>query len=115
MRVLRQPGTTSGRRSSSTSSTSSSRSCTTATARFRTLLHLGLTDAFRSLHPEPHQYSYWDYVQRRWELDHGLRIDHLLLSPQAADRLVESGIDKDPRGRERASDHTPVWCTLADA
>ncbi|WP_374448731.1 exodeoxyribonuclease III [Stella sp.] len=84
-------------------------------ARFRTLLHLGLTDAFRALHPEPHQYSYWDYVQRRWELDHGLRIDHLLLSPQAADRLGESGIDKDPRGRERASDHTPVWCTLADA
>lgn len=84
-------------------------------ARFRTLLHLGLTDAFRALHPEAHQYSYWDYVQRRWELDHGLRIDHLLLSPLAADRLLESGIDKGPRGQERASDHTPVWCTLTDA
>ena len=82
-------------------------------ARFRTLLHLGLTDAFRSLHPEPHQYSYWDYVQGRWYRDEGLRIDHLLLSPQAADRLLEAGIDKAPRGRERASDHTPVWCTLA--
>lgn len=82
-------------------------------ARFRMLLHLGLTDAFRALHPEPHQYSYWDYVQGRWYRDEGLRIDHLLLSPQAADRLLESGIDRDPRGRERASDHTPVWCTLA--
>ncbi|MCC7276102.1 MAG: exodeoxyribonuclease III [Alphaproteobacteria bacterium] len=82
-------------------------------ALFRTLLHLGLTDAFRALHPEPHQYSYWDYVQGRWYRDEGLRIDHLLLSPLAADRLAESGIDREPRGKEKASDHTPVWCTLA--
>jgi exodeoxyribonuclease-3 len=77
-------------------------------------MHLGLTDAFRVLNPEPHRYSYWDYQRRRFHSDQGLRIDHLLLSPQAADRLTESGIDRTPRGRENPSDHTPVWCTLED-
>ncbi|MGE0743594.1 MAG: exodeoxyribonuclease III [Rhodospirillales bacterium] len=81
-------------------------------ARFRALLHLGLTDAFRALHPEPHSFTFWDYQGRAWQNDNGLRIDHLLLSPQAADRLRGSGIDKDPRAREKASDHTPVWCEL---
>ena len=81
-------------------------------ARFRELVHLGYADAFRALNPQAGQYSYWDYMQGRWQRDEGLRIDHLLLSPQAADRLVESGIDRTPRGRERASDHTPVWCRL---
>jgi exodeoxyribonuclease-3 len=84
-------------------------------AGFRALLHLGLTDAFRVLHPEPHAYTYWDYQGRAWPNDNGLRIDHLLLSPQAADRLRGSGIDKGPRGKEKASDHTPVWCELAAA
>jgi exodeoxyribonuclease-3 len=84
-------------------------------AGFRALLHLGLTDAFRALHPEPHAYTYWDYQGRAWPNDNGLRIDHLLLSPQAADRLRGSGIDKGPRGKEKASDHTPVWCELAAA
>ena len=83
-------------------------------AQFRSILHLGLTDAFRALHPEPHRYSYWDYQGGRWQRDEGLRIDHLLLSPQACDRLQECDIDRTPRGWERASDHTPVWCTLAD-
>ncbi len=82
--------------------------------RFRALMHLGLTDAFRVLNPEPHRYSYWDYQRRRFHSDQGLRIDHLLLSPQAADRLTGSGIDRTPRGRENPSDHTPVWCTLED-
>ena len=81
-------------------------------AKFRALHHLGLTDALRSFHPEPHLYSYWDYQAGAWQKDHGLLIDHLLLSPQAADRLVASGIDKTPRGQEKASDHTPVWCEL---
>jgi len=84
-------------------------------ALFRTLLNLGYTDAFRALDARPHQYSYWDYVQRRFDRDEGLRIDHLLLSPQAADRLEASGIDRAPRAREKASDHTPVWCTLRQA
>ena len=83
-------------------------------AKFRTLLNLGLTEAWKALHPNAaHQYSYWDYVQGRWQKDEGLRIDHFLLSPQAADRLEECEIDKTPRGKEKPSDHTPVWCRLS--
>lgn len=81
-------------------------------AQFRTLLNLGLTEAFRALHSEPHRYSFWDYQAGAWQRDNGLRIDHLLLSPQAADHLLECDIDKGPRGQEKASDHTPVWCKL---
>jgi exodeoxyribonuclease-3 len=81
-------------------------------AKFRALLHLGYTDAFRALHPEPHTYTFWDYQAGCWQRDEGLRIDHLLLSPQAADRLQASGIDREPRGGEKPSDHTPVWCEL---
>jgi exodeoxyribonuclease III len=81
-------------------------------AKFRALLHLGLTEAFRALHAEPHHYSFWDYQAGRWYRDEGLRIDHFLLSPQAADRLIACDIDKEPRGREKASDHTPVWCEI---
>lgn len=80
---------------------------------FRVLLNSGFTDAFRVFHAEPHRYSFWDYQAGRWSRDEGLRIDHLLLSPQAADRLTAADIDKAPRGRDKASDHTPVWCTLA--
>ncbi len=83
-------------------------------ARYRTLLNMGLTDAFRAFNTEPHAYSYWDYQRGAWQKDNGLRIDHLLASPQATDRLVASGIDRAPRAKERASDHTPVWCELAD-
>lgn len=82
-------------------------------ARFRAILHLGLTDAYRALNPAPHAYTFWDYQQGRWSRDEGLRIDHLLLSPQAADRLLASGIDRGPRGRDKPSDHAPVWCELA--
>ncbi len=81
--------------------------------KFRSLLHLGYTDAVRALHPEPHLYTFWDYQAGRWPRDEGLRIDHLLLSPQAADRLQASGIDREPRGADKPSDHTPVWCELA--
>ncbi len=81
-------------------------------ARFRALLHLGFTDAFRALHPEPHAYTFWHYTAGAWAKDWGLRIDHLLVSPQAADRLESSGIDKGPRAKKKASDHTPVWCEL---
>jgi exodeoxyribonuclease-3 len=83
--------------------------------RFRTLLNLGYTEAYRALHPEPHRYSYWDYQRGAWQKDNGLRIDHLLLSPQAADRLEAVDIDRTPRGKQKASDHTPVWCRLQDA
>ena len=82
-------------------------------AQFRRLLHMGYVDAFRIFHAEPHRYSFWDYQAGRWLRDEGLRIDHLLLSPQAADRVVIADIDREPRGRDKASDHTPVWCELA--
>lgn len=82
-------------------------------ARFHALCHLGLTEAWRARHPNVvGQYSYWDYVKGRWQRDEGLRIDHLLLSPQAADRLEGCEIDKTPRAKEKPSDHTPVWCEL---
>lgn len=80
--------------------------------RFRQLLYLGLTEAYRALHPDLISYSYWDYTGGAWQKDNGLRIDHLLLSPQAADRLTACDIDRSPRGKERPSDHTPVWCEL---
>ena len=79
-------------------------------AAFRKILYLGLTDAFRALNQEEGRFSYWDYQGGAWNKDNGIRIDHLLLSPQAADRLTDIGIDKTPRGWERPSDHTPVWC-----
>lgn len=82
---------------------------------FRRVLHLGYTDAFRALHTGPGHYTFWDYQAGAWPRDDGIRIDHLLLSPQAADRLAEAGIDREPRSREKASDHTPVWCRLANA
>ena len=82
-------------------------------ARFRALCYLGLTDAYRAFHREPHRYTFWDYQAGRWNRDEGLRIDHLLLSPQAADRVAACDIDKSPRGKDRASDHTPIWCELA--
>jgi exodeoxyribonuclease-3 len=82
-------------------------------ARFRALLYLGLTDAYRAFHRESHRYTFWDYQAGRWNRDEGLRIDHLLLSPHAADRVSACEIDKSPRGKDRASDHTPIWCELA--
>ena len=82
-------------------------------AKFRTLLNLGYTEAWRSLHAETHVYSFWDYQGGAWQKDNGIRIDHLLLSPQAADQLTACEIDKGPRGKQKASDHTPVWCEIA--
>ncbi len=79
---------------------------------YRRLLHLGLTDAFRARHPEPGHYSYWDYQAGAWDKDHGLRIDHALLTPQAADLLTDGWIERDMRGRDKPSDHVPVWVEL---
>lgn len=76
--------------------------------KLRELLYLGFTDAFRAVNDEDHQYSFWDYQAGAWPKNNGIRIDHLLLSPQAADRLKDCRIDKNPRGQEKASDHTPV-------
>jgi exodeoxyribonuclease-3 len=81
-------------------------------ARYRQLLNLGYVDAIATRHPEPGNYTFWDYQAGAWNKDHGLRIDHLALSPQASDRLADCGIDKRPRGKEKPSDHVPVWCDL---
>ncbi|MEC7488513.1 MAG: exodeoxyribonuclease III [Pseudomonadota bacterium] len=80
--------------------------------RFRRILYLGLTDAYRVFHKEPHKFSFWDYQRGAWQKDFGVRIDHLLLSPHATDRLLNADIDRGPRGKEKPSDHTPVWCEL---
>ena len=80
---------------------------------FRTILNLGYTEAFRALHDRTRAFTFWDYQAGAWQADHGLRIDHFLLSPQAADRLAACTIDKGPRGKTKASDHTPVVCEIA--
>ncbi len=83
-----------------------------ARALFRTLCHLGMIDALHALHPEAGNYTFWDYQAGAWQRDQGLRIDHLLLSPQAADRLKGAGVHRDTRGWEKASDHAPVWVEI---
>ena len=80
--------------------------------RFRALLNLGLTDAIRAVSDQPGQYTFWDYQAGAWPKNNGIRIDHLLLSPQASDRLLDAGIDRYVRGWEKASDHVPVWIDL---
>jgi len=81
---------------------------------FRTLLNLGLTEAFRSRTPEKGHYSFWDYQAGAWDRNDGIRIDHFLLSPECADRLEECWIEKEMRGRAKPSDHVPVWIDLKD-
>ena len=81
-------------------------------AAFRRIVNLGLTDAFRARVSGPGHYSFWDYQAGAWERNNGIRIDHLLLSPSCADMLTGVGIDKQVRGREKPSDHVPVWVTL---
>lgn len=78
------------------------------------LLGDGWTDAINTLNPRGGVWTFWDYQAGAWPRDHGFRIDHLLLSPECADRMVAAGVDKDYRGREKASDHTPVWVELRD-
>jgi exodeoxyribonuclease-3 len=83
-------------------------------AAYRRILHGGWTDAIRVRYPEGALYTFWDYTAGCWQRDAGFRIDHLLLSPQAADRLLDAGVDKEYRGREKASDHAPTWVRLED-
>jgi exodeoxyribonuclease-3 len=84
-------------------------------ARFSGLLGQGWRDAIRDQHPDEPAFSYWSYLRNRWPRDAGLRIDHLLLSKEAAKRLVASDVDRSVRGKENASDHAPVWIELRDA
>ena len=85
-----------------------------ARERYAALLAQGWTDAIRRLHPDAPIYTFWDYFRNAWGRDAGLRIDHLLLSPALAPRLVAAGVDRKVRGREKASDHAPAWITLSD-
>lgn len=80
---------------------------------YRRLLHQGWLDSLRTIHPyDDKLYTFWDYQAGCWPRNAGLRIDHLLLSPQAADRLIDAQVNSVPRAQERASDHTPVWVQL---
>lgn len=81
-------------------------------AAFRRLVGRSWTDALRHLNPERRIYTFWHYTRMRWERDAGLRLDHLLLSPNLRDRLVRAGIDRETRGEEGASDHAPAWIEL---
>ena len=80
---------------------------------FRRLVNDGWTDALDLHHPRGHCWTYWDYQAGAWQRDHGFRIDHALLSPELADKLIAAGVDKDHRGREKASDHAPMWVRFA--
>jgi exodeoxyribonuclease-3 len=82
-------------------------------AAFRRILNLGYTEAIRTRSAAPGLYTFWDYQAGAWERNNGIRIDHLLLSPQAADLMTDAGIDRHVRGREKPSDHVPVWIDLA--
>ncbi len=81
---------------------------------YRRIVNLGLTDAVRSVNPAPRTYTFWDYQAGAWPKNRGLRIDHILLTPQAADRLRACGIDVETRARDKPSDHVPVWAELDD-
>jgi exodeoxyribonuclease-3 len=81
-------------------------------AAYRRLLDQGWTDAIRARHPNGPVYTFWDYKRDRWARDAGLRLDHLLLSPVLAKRLVDAGVDRDVRGEPNASDHAPAWVVL---
>lgn len=81
-------------------------------AAFRRLLEQGWSDALRAWQPEGPLYTFWDYKRQRWPRDAGLRLDHLLLSPELAPRLAGAGVDRQVRGAEGASDHAPAWVRL---
>ena len=81
---------------------------------FAYLLKHGWVDSVRSVHPGEHIYSFWDYFRNAYERDAGLRIDHLLLSPSIASRLLDAGVDREVRGWDKASDHAPTWVELAN-
>ncbi|UGA46375.1 exodeoxyribonuclease III [Bradyrhizobium quebecense] len=81
-------------------------------AAFKALVDQGWCDALRTLHPDRPMFTFWDYKRQRWPRDAGLRLDHLLLSPDVAARLAKAGVDRDVRGEERASDHAPAWVVL---
>ena len=82
--------------------------------KWRSFIHLGLVDAFRVYNQQSGQYTFWDYQRGAWPQDKGIRIDHFLLSPSVTDKLLSCTIDKEPRGAEKASDHTPIVMEIAE-
>ena len=82
-------------------------------AAFKSLVAQGWCDAIRTLHPQKPMFTFWDYKRNRWPRDAGLRLDHLLLSPALAPRLIKAGVDRKVRGEEGASDHAPAWIVLS--
>ena len=80
--------------------------------KFRTIVNLGFTDAFRARHHGAGHYSFWDYQAGAWNRNDGIRIDHFLLTPSCADALQDCQIDHQIRGREKPSDHVPIWVKL---
>lgn len=85
--------------------------------KYKALINMGYIDIVRAMNPadkvdNTSLFSWWDYRQGSWDQNKGLRIDHLLLSPQAADVADKCGVDRDLRGKQRPSDHTPVWCQI---
>ncbi|HUA36550.1 MAG TPA: exodeoxyribonuclease III [Candidatus Binataceae bacterium] len=81
---------------------------------YANIVAMGWTDALRTRHPGERIFTFWDYFRNNWMRDAGLRIDHLLLSPALAPRLADAGVDRDPRGWAKPSDHTPVWAIISD-
>ncbi len=81
-------------------------------AAYQRLLDQGWTDALRALQPEGPLWTFWGYLRQRWPNDKGMRLDHLLLSPDLASRLVAGGVERSVRGEEGASDHAPAWIEL---
>ncbi|SDI56424.1 exodeoxyribonuclease III [Aliiruegeria lutimaris] len=79
---------------------------------FREIVNLGFTEAFRARTRGPGHYTFWDYQAGAWDRNDGIRIDHFLLTPQAADRLLDCRIDKEIRNRPKPSDHVPIWVEL---
>ena len=81
-------------------------------SKYREILNLGFYSSIRLIQPQKKLFSYWDYMAGSFQKNKGLLIDHILLSPQACDKLIDSGIDASPREKNKPSDHTPVWCSL---
>lgn len=82
-------------------------------AAYSKLLRQGWVDAIRELHPDKAMFTFWDYKRNRWPRDAGLRLDHLLVSPNLAPRITKAGVDRAVRGHEGASDHAPAWLVLS--
>ena len=89
--------------------------CSRRAARRSAIVRQGWTDAIRELHPDAPMFTFWDYKRNRWPRDAGLRLDHLLLSPDLAKRLSDAGVDRWVRGKDGASDHAPAWIVLREA